>query len=79
MSEHGQMGHAYLAALAAELQALLDQNGVLRQLSHSAEVIAATPRDIEERMTDNQSRIRRLTEVISEISAQLSSTRVSDF
>ena len=79
MREPGSLGHLYLAALGAELDSLLAQNSVLRSLSNSAELIAATPHDIESRVTDNLSRIRRLTEVISELSSQLSSTRVSDF
>lgn len=79
MSKFEDLGHKYLCALSAELQALLCANDSLRALQESAEVIAATPHDIEQTLTSNSSRIKQLTGRIAEVSSHLSSVRVRDF
>lgn len=79
MSQYENLGHRYLAALGAQLNALLHENEVLRQLEGSAEVIAATPNDIEVNVTSNTSRIKQLTQRIADVGAHLANVRVSDF
>ncbi|MDP9017625.1 MAG: hypothetical protein M3N19_04830 [Candidatus Eremiobacteraeota bacterium] len=79
MNKYENLGHRYLVALSSQLQALIAENDVLRSLADSAEVIAATPHDIEQRITGNANRIKQLTTQIGEISHHLSHVRVSDF
>lgn len=79
MGQYENLGQRYLAALGAQLDALIRENDVLNQLQGSAEVIAATPSEIELSITSNTSRIRQLTERIADVSAHAANVRVSDF
>ena len=79
MNQYENLGHKYLAALGAQMRALIDESDVLRSLQESAEVIAATPNDIEQSLASNGSRIKSLTVRIAEVSHHLGSVRVSDF
>ena len=79
MNQYENLGHKYLAALSAQMQALIEESEVLRSLQESAEVIAATPHDIEQSLASNGTRVKALTARIAEVSQHLSSVRVSDF
>ena len=79
MSQYENLGHRYLAALGAQLDALTRENEVLVKLQNSAEVIAATPDDIEVNVTANASRIKQLTQRIADLSNHLANVHVSDF
>lgn len=79
MSQYENLGHRYLAALGAQLDALTRENEVLVKLQNSAEVIAATPNDIEVNVTANASRIKQLTQRIADLSNHLANVHVSDF
>lgn len=79
MSQYENLGHRYLAALGAQLDALTRENEVLVKLQNSAEVIAATPNDIEVTVTANASRIKQLTQRIADLSNHLANVHVSDF
>lgn len=79
MSQYENLGHRYLAALGAQLDALTRENEVLVKLQNSAEVIAATPNDIEVAVTANASRIKQLTQRIADLSNHLANVHVSDF
>ena len=79
MSQYENLGHRYLAALGAQLDALTRENEVLVKLQNSAEVIAATPNDIEVAVTSNASRIKQLTQRIADLSNHLANVHVSDF
>lgn len=79
MSKYENLGHRYLGALGSQLDALTRENEALSQLRDSAEMIAATPNDIEVTVTSNLGRIKQLTKRIAEVSAHLSEARVSDF
>lgn len=79
MSQYENLGHRYLAALGAQLDALTRENDVLLKLQNAAEVIAATPNDIEVTVTANVSRIKQLTQRIADLSNHLANVHVSDF
>lgn len=79
MSQYENLGHRYLAALGAQLEALIRENDVLEQLQDSAEVIAATPNEIESSITSNRSRIKQVAQRIADVSAHVANVRVSDF
>ena len=79
MSQYENLGHRYLAALGAQLDALTRENDVLIKLQNAAEVIAATPNDIEVTVTANASRIKQLTQRIADLSNHLANVHVSDF
>ena len=79
MNQYENLGQRYLAALSDQLSALIRENDVLRLLSGSAEVIAATPHQVEQSITANAARIKQLTGQIAEISHHLTDVRVSDF
>ena len=79
MNQYDNLGQRYLVALTDQLSALIEENDVLRLLSTSAEVIAATPNQIEQTITANTARIKQLTTQIAEISGHLIEVRVADF
>ena len=79
MNQYENLGQRYLVALSDQLSALIRENDALRALSDSAEVIAATPHQIEQSITANNARIKQLTAQIAEISHHRSDVRVSDF
>lgn len=79
MNQYDNLGQRYLVALSDQLSALIRENDVLRMLADSAEVIAATPNQIEQSITANSARIKQLTAQISEVSSHIIDVRVSDF
>ncbi|GAC1356003.1 MAG: hypothetical protein NVSMB31_16560 [Vulcanimicrobiaceae bacterium] len=79
MNQYENLGQRYLVALSDQLSALIKENEVLRALSGSSELIAATPNQIELNITSNAARIKQLTAQIGEIGKHLTDVRVSDF
>ncbi|MFN2527983.1 MAG: hypothetical protein ABR584_04615 [Candidatus Baltobacteraceae bacterium] len=79
MNQYDNLAQRYLVALTDQLSALISENDVLRLLAGSAEVIAATPNQIEQTMTSNTARIKQLTGQIAEISHHIADVRISDF
>ena len=79
MNQYENLGQRYLVALSDQLSALIRENDVLHLLAGSAEVIAATPNQIEQSITSNAGRIKQLTTQIAEVSRHITEIRVSDF
>ena len=77
--KYENLGQRYLVTLCEQLSALISENEVLQMLCSSAEVIAATPHDIEESIAANAGRIKLLTARIAQLSQHLTDVRVSDF
>ncbi len=79
MNHYENLGERYLVALSDQLSALIRENDALRVLSNSAEVIAATPDQIEQTVVANAGRIKALTAQIAELGQHLGNVRIGDF